>query len=157
MQDDFTLMVLKCDGDVEQREVKEIVLENRKDVILTIRRFIMEEARRLPFRPEELSHIEIAVGEAATNALIHGQSPDPKHNKISVACEVAEDYLRIRIEDDGISFTPNVESVKAPPLMADRGRGIFIMKSLMDDLSYETLPKGTALTMLKRLESKNLH
>lgn len=157
MQDDFTLMVLKCDGEVEQREIKEIVLENRKDVILAIRRFVMDEARRLPFKPEELSHIDIAVGEAATNALIHGQSPDPTHNKVRISCEVAEDYIRIRIEDDGISFTPNVQSVKAPPLMADRGRGIFIMKSLMDELSYETLPKGTAVTMLKRLGRSTLH
>lgn len=99
------------------------------------------------FRPEELSEIALAVGEACNNAVEHAGSMD----NFSVWCEFDGTSIIIRVEDKGIGFSLPTTTVERDRFQS-RGLGIFLMNHLMDKTDYATRPNsGTVLTLEKRI------
>ena len=88
---------------------------------------------------DEANAIAISVVEAGTNAIQHGNAFNEKL-PIEFCFEVEDDRLRVSVHDCGPGF--DVEKVLSSDpttpegLLAPRGRGIFIMRSLMDDVSF---------------------
>jgi serine/threonine-protein kinase RsbW len=97
-------------------------------------------------------HIAMAVREAAINAVLHGNEYDPTR-KIEVTLENTGKDLRIAIADQGRGFDP--EKVPDPlaqeNLLRGTGRGIFLIRSLMDEVHFRQLHPGTELTLVKHL------
>jgi serine/threonine-protein kinase RsbW len=98
-------------------------------------------------------HIGMAVREAAINAVLHGNEYDPAR-KIDVALENTGKDLVFVIADEGHGFKP--EDVPDPlaeeNLLRGTGRGIFLIRSLMDEVHFRQLHPGTELTLIKHLE-----
>ena len=93
--------------------------------------------------------IEIALREALLNAVIHGNHEDPhKHVYLTVVC-VADGEVSIMIRDEGAGFeSSSVADPTAPEnRMSTHGRGIYLMRALMDEVSYEQ--GGTVVYMRK--------
>ena len=87
---------------------------------------------------EESSYwMGIALREALTNAMKHGNELDPE-KKVEVALEVGADGIDIVVEDEGSGFDPAaVEDPLAPDnLLKTQGRGIFYMRKFMDKIEY---------------------
>jgi serine/threonine-protein kinase RsbW len=97
--------------------------------------------------------VDIAVREAVANAIKHGNAQDPD-KRVSVDAGVDGDVLVIRIEDEGAGFDPSALGDPRQPenLLKPSGRGIFYMRSFMDDIEYGARPGGgTVVTLRKRL------
>lgn len=97
-------------------------------------------------------HIAMAVREAAINAVLHGNEYDPTR-QIDVSLENTGDDLKISIADEGRGFDPgNVpDPLKEENLLRGTGRGIFLIRSLMDEVHFRQLHPGTELTLVKHL------
>ena len=83
-------------------------------------------------------NIPLACDEAITNAIIHGNKSDP-NKKVSIQIYVSSSRIKLRIKDQGEGF--DVESVDNPlegdNLMRSSGRGVYLMKSIMDTVVYK--------------------
>ena len=93
--------------------------------------------------------IEIALREALLNAIIHGNREDPhKHVYVTIFCGT-EGEVAITIRDEGAGFDSNsVLDPTAPEhVMSAHGRGIYLMRALMDEVSFEE--GGTVVYMRK--------
>ena len=93
--------------------------------------------------------IEIALREALLNAVIHGNREDPhKHVHLTVRCSVDEE-IWFAIQDEGAGFDSRcIPDPTAPEfLMSNHGRGIYLMRALMDEVSFEE--SGTVVHMRK--------
>jgi serine/threonine-protein kinase RsbW len=103
---------------------------------------------------EDGSHwIGMAVREAVANAIKHGNKLDVK-KKVFATFELEEHDLEITISDEGEGFDPSNVSDPLNPqnLMKTSGRGIFYMKTFMDQVSYSfNTSGGTSLVMTKNL------
>jgi serine/threonine-protein kinase RsbW len=99
-------------------------------------------------------HVTMAVREAAVNAVLHGNEYDPSR-EIAVGLENTGKDLVFTIADQGRGFNP--ESVPDPlaeeNLLRGTGRGIFLIRSLMDEVHFRQLHPGTELTLVKHLET----
>jgi serine/threonine-protein kinase RsbW len=100
--------------------------------------------------------IDVAVREAVANAIKHGNLQDPaKQVHVDLTREgQAGEWLVIRVQDEGTGFDPtDLEDPLAPEnLLKPNGRGIFYMKTFMDDIQYRVRPGGgTVVTLRKRL------
>lgn len=87
---------------------------------------------------EESSYwMDIAVREAVTNAIKHGNELDPE-KKVEIALKIGADAIDIVVEDEGGGFDPSaVEDPLAPDnLLKTQGRGIFYMRKFMDKIEY---------------------
>ena len=97
-------------------------------------------------------HVKMAVREAAVNAVLHGNEYDP-NRKIAVRLENTGKSLVFTIADQGAGFVPEeVPDPLAPEnLMRKTGRGIFLIRQLMDEVHFRQLNPGTELTLVKHL------
>lgn len=97
-------------------------------------------------------HVTMAVREAAVNAVLHGNEYDPGR-KIAVGLENTGKSLVFTIADQGKGFIPEeVPDPLAPEnLMRGTGRGIFLIRQLMDEVHFRQLNPGTELTLVKHL------
>jgi serine/threonine-protein kinase RsbW len=103
---------------------------------------------------EDGSHwIGMAVREAVANAIKHGNKLDIR-KKVNATFELSGDELEITISDEGAGFDPAKVGDPLHPqnLMKTSGRGIFFMRSFMDQVHYSFQPGGgTSLVMMKNL------
>jgi len=101
--------------------------------------------------------VGVAVRESVINAIKHGNRQDPgKEVTVEFAFEPngTSSSLVIRVSDEGIGFEPNgVADPLAPEnLLKSSGRGIFFMRSFMDDVAIARRPGGgMEVRMVKKL------
>ena len=96
---------------------------------------LIEESRSVA--GEELS-VELALREALNNAVLHGNRLDPsKLVRVYCRCELGKG-LSVVIKDQGSGFDPNAISdlSAVENLLAEHGRGILLMRSQMDEVSF---------------------
>lgn len=111
-----------------------------------------EFAAKLGFNEDSCQRIAMAVREAAVNAVLHGNAYDP-NKKVSVSCETNGDALVIRVADQGNGLDPTaVPDPLAPEnLLKQSGRGIFLIRSFMDEVRFRDLAPGTEVTLVKKM------
>ncbi len=106
---------------------------------------------------EETKHwILMALREALANAIKHGNAQDLQ-KRVHLEMDVTGETLRIRIQDEGSGFDPGtVEDPLAPEnKLKTSGRGIFYMKTFMDDVRFRQLEGGgMEILLTKNLAQK---
>lgn len=101
---------------------------------------------------DERFRTTMAVREAAVNAVLHGNDYDPA-KKILVSFENTGQSLVIKISDEGKGLDPDTLPDPLAPenLLRGTGRGIFLIRSFMDEVHFRKLDPGTELTLVKNL------
>jgi serine/threonine-protein kinase RsbW len=101
---------------------------------------------------DERFRIGMAVREAAVNAVLHGNEYDPA-KQIAVSLENTGKSLVISIADQGKGLDPDTLPDPLAPenLLRGTGRGIFLIRSFMDEVHFRQLHPGTELTLIKHL------
>jgi serine/threonine-protein kinase RsbW len=102
---------------------------------------------------EEVSFgIEMALREAVTNAMVHGNQED-ESKSVEVIFNCHDNELEIEVRDQGEGFDPAKvpDPTNAENLLKTSGRGIFLMRTFMDEVEWLNRPEGgTAVRMMKR-------
>jgi len=109
---------------------------------------IREVIDNLPLSEDVINSIMIAVTEAVNNAIIHGNKSD-KNKHVNIHSIVFDDVLEIRIKDEGRGFIlSNIPNPLLPEnLTKDSGRGIFIIRSLVDGFKINSMTDGTEVVL----------
>jgi len=95
--------------------------------------------------------INLVLTEAMSNAIKYGSS-DACEECVHILINITENELLIRIFDYGQGFDINEIAVPDFNLLEDRGRGIFLIKALMDSVTYTRKSSGNILEMVKQLD-----
>jgi serine/threonine-protein kinase RsbW len=103
--------------------------------------------RLLKFEEDGLVWMEVAIRESVINAIKHGNHHDPaKHVRVefSITPADAPERLLITVRDEGEGFDPEeLPDPLAPEnVLKSSGRGIFFMRSFMDDVVIARHPEG---------------
>jgi len=101
---------------------------------------------------DERFRVTMAVREAAVNAVLHGNEYDPA-KQIAVSFENTGSALVFTIADQGRGLdAEKLPDPLAPEnLLRGTGRGIFLIRSFMDEVHFRQLHPGTELTLVKNL------
>jgi serine/threonine-protein kinase RsbW len=108
------------------------------------RRGIADFAHACGFSEGEVADIRLAAGEALSNAVEHGGHAA---GKFSVLCTFEGAELVIEISDAGTGFPAPREITSVTPDHRGRGFGIFLMRRLMDDVSFSS--NGTVVRLIR--------
>jgi len=104
---------------------------------------------------DKLNNLNLAVSEALSNAMVHGNKLDPNKN-VTIKLDIDEDKITLTVKDCGSGF--DLENLPNPTdpenLLKDSGRGIYIMKTFIDEVSYNFSPEGTELKLVLYLNNK---
>ncbi len=137
---------------IEESQVR-IAIGSRYDHIDLIQSVVDDALARLGLEDDSRHWVGIAVREAVANAIKHGNQQDPSKDVV-VELAIDGEQAVIRVQDAGDGFDPQgVRDPLAPEnLLQPNGRGIFYMKSFMDEITYANAPGGgTVVTMRKKL------
>ena len=96
--------------------------------------------------------IEMAVREAVTNAMVHGNQED-ETKSVEVVSSCLENAVEIEVSDQGEGFDPTSVPDPTDPanILKTSGRGIFLIRNFMDEVEWFARPEGgTTLRMVKR-------
>ena len=110
-----------------------------------------EFAREMEFDRDQVECVALSVVEATTNAIQHGNGYDPD-KPVELTFQRDGTRLIVTVEDQGEGFDPGaIPDPLAPEnLLKESGRGIFICRSFMDEVAFETgRAGGTLIRMVK--------
>lgn len=96
----------------------------------------------------QMHKMMVSLTEAVNNAILHGNKSD-RTKKVHVRCELLPGWLAVSVSDEGKGFKP--EKVRNPlrkkNLLKESGRGIFLMRTLMDKVEFEMGTSGARVTL----------
>ena len=127
----------------------------RVEFLDQLREFVGLHARTAGFAEKDVYSIQLAADEAASNIIEHAYSGKPGES-IDLTCEFEKDGLRITFIDQGKPFDPS--KVEKPDLKAHLSKrkigclGVYLMRTLMDEVHYKVTSAGNELVLVKRKE-----
>jgi serine/threonine-protein kinase RsbW len=128
-----------------------LTIGSRLELLSEVHALIAELTRQYDLGEETGDALTIAVIEAGTNAIQHGNVfADDK--SVAFEFKVLPDSIVIRVDDFGQGFDPRkvLNPTDEAQLMNPHGRGLFLMRELMDEVTFETRPDhGTSVILRK--------
>lgn len=102
---------------------------------------------------DDRDNLAIAITELTNNAIMHGNKFDHK-KKVIISFYFDNNEVCVYIKDQGTGFDPTTIGNPLDPenLLKESGRGIFILKSIMDDVQFQVSGQGTEVKIIKKIE-----
>jgi serine/threonine-protein kinase RsbW len=114
---------------------------------------VAEFMNRLGIAEDVAFGVDMAVREAVTNAVLHGNKLDDA-KEVGLKLRNTSEVFEISVHDQGSGFDPNEvpDPTRDENILKTSGRGIFFMRNFMDEVVWSADPKGgTNVRMIKKL------
>ena len=137
---------------------RDLVLELPSDVrsIEHAVEYVVQRCQRCDDYEDRLRlNFRVGLTEALSNAMVYGNGHDPEKN-VRIEVTLVGGALRARVTDEGSGFDPASipDPTTAGNLMKDGGRGLFLMRKLLDEVSYNE--RGNSVTLVLRLDERSV-
>ena len=152
--DDLTMLCLKYIGEPDDScDDCTITIDSEVSEIPKAVEFVAGKAEVLPFSPKVRNQIEVAVDEIISNIVYYAYGEGKGKATVGVSCD--DKGITITVEDSGIPYNPLEKEDPDITLSAEErgigGYGIFIVKKVMDEITYNYSEGKNILTMRKFL------
>jgi len=134
-------------------ETTELRFPSRVEAVDQAAASVSEFLSRAGVGEDALFGIDMAVREAVTNAVSHGNRLD-ETKFIEVGLRSSPGSFEITVHDQGPGFNPSVipDPTLEENILKTSGRGIFFMRNFMDEVEWSSDPRGgTTVRMTKKL------
>ena len=114
--------------------------------------YVMQRCRTCETYQKRLRlNFRVGLTEALTNAMLYGNAHD-QSKRVRVEVTLENGRLEARVTDEGSGFDPSTIPDPTEPenILKSSGRGLFLMRQLLDEVSYND--QGNQVTLVLRLE-----
>ena len=128
-------------------KVISIKIPSKRENVRVAENFIEEAKIKCLIKDDLYGNIMVAVIESVSNAIIHGNKQD-ENKQVDLELCVANKEISVEVTDEGIGYDyKNIPDPTLPEnLEKPGGRGVFIMKSLCDKISFND--KGRKIKLI---------
>ncbi len=132
-----------------EQKTYHLEIESDSKNLITVEEFIHFFAVELNLSEDKINGLLLAITEATTNAIKHGNKSD-KNKLVFIDVFSDNEYLTIKIKDQGEGFDPAKLPDPTHPdnLLKDSGRGVYLMKIYLDEIIFNKTVDGME-TILK--------
>ena len=117
-----------------------------------LRQAVQEFVREVGFSGRQIQSITLAVDEAVGNVIKHAYE-GREDGELTVKLHADDGGVEVRICDCGAPFDPTAEEPPPPEELRPGGRGLFLIREIMDDVQYGRENGANVFRMSKRLPS----
>ena len=123
-------------------------MASRRDAVAPTVDRILEAVAPAGLDEDRLTDLADALAEALSNAAVHGHRLDPKR-RVAIVLVVEPGCVVVEVSDSGIGFDAHAVRDPTSPerQLAPGGRGIFLMRRLVDEVSYNASGNTVRLTV----------
>ncbi len=131
------------DGGINQ----EVKLASKVESLIEIEQCVDKICEQYHIEEDNYGNILIAISEAVNNAITHGNNFDPSKS-VRLNIEGTSSKLIFVVEDEGVGFDPNAIPDPTLPENLEKlsGRGVFLMRSLADDVEFSNNGRSVKLS-----------
>ncbi|MGD8563640.1 MAG: response regulator [Desulfarculaceae bacterium] len=133
----------------EVRQISYIKVPSQVDTVPQVIQHISFSAVTAAFAVQDLNNnLKLALVEGITNAMEHGNNWNSA-KKVIIHSEVTSRILNVSIKDEGNGFDPQElpDPTDGANLLCERGRGVFLMQAIMDEVTF--VPPGNEVILRK--------
>ena len=136
---------------IKNQNCYQMVIESDLSNVQKVEKIVEKIAKYMKFSEEEQDSLAISVTEIVGNAIVHGNKKD-KNKKVTVDFDYKDDTITVSIQDEGDGFNEKTIANPLEPenLLKESGRGIFIVRALMDEVDFIRSKKGTTVRLVKK-------
>jgi serine/threonine-protein kinase RsbW len=118
-------------------ETRSVTFPSLKENVALVEKFVDEICQFYSIGDENYGNILVAVTEAVSNAIYHGNRLNPEKD-VRFYYETKENNLCFTVEDQGKGYNPDTLPDPTDPenLESPNGRGVFLMRKLTDDIKF---------------------
>jgi serine/threonine-protein kinase RsbW len=140
---------------LEKPEISDnrIAIPSDPALIAVVDEFLEGKLREQGIRGDIITDIAICASEIVNNGIYHGNKQD-RTKQVSLELSFSDDEVEITVTDQGDSFDPQQvpDPVAQENLLREVGRGIFIVRQLMDRVEIRsTATGGTVVVFAKKI------
>ena len=134
-------------GKIQELELK---IPSNPELIGEVDRQIEDLTQRVGYDQVTCGKIIVAVNEAVKNAILHGNKCD-KSKEVVITSQCSSELFCIHICDFGGGFdTESIPDPRSPDnLLKESGRGVLMIRFLMDQVDFDISDRGTNVTLIK--------
>ena len=152
--DDLTMLVVRfTNPSPASGSVRRLKLRNDINEIPRLQGFIQTLSDDIDLDHAQAMSLNLALEEAVSNVMLYAY-PEGTEGQVEVEAAILDDRLEFKVSDSGVAFDPTV--ARAPDLAADLkdrpigGLGIFLVKRIMDQVTYTRENGKNILSMTKK-------
>jgi len=136
------------------KKIKHFVVENQIEELSALAEGIDNLAEKWDLSQALAMNINLVIEEALTNVIFHAFTDNDKH-EIKISVSLNNNFLIIKITDNGIPFNPLEQKQPDINLPAEErpvgGLGIFLISQIMDEMHYARQKNQNILTLNKSI------
>lgn len=124
-----------------------IEIPSLMDNIRIVESFVDNTKEKYQLTDDVYGNIMVAVIESVNNAIVHGNKSNKSKN-VQLSAHFDPDFIRFKITDEGNGFNFNILPDPTAPENLEKtgGRGIFLMKHLSDEVTFNNDGREVVLT-----------
>jgi serine/threonine-protein kinase RsbW len=132
-------------------ETTEFVLPSRIEAVNMAASAAAEFVKRSALGEDAAFGVDMAVREAVTNAVLHGNRQD-EAKAVEVGFKRSQSEIEITVRDEGEGFDPGSVADPTDPqnIMKTSGRGILFMRTFMDEIQWSRHPEGGTVVRMRK-------
>jgi serine/threonine-protein kinase RsbW len=132
-------------------ETTELVLPSRIEAVNMAASAAAEFVKRSALDEDAAFGVDMAVREAVTNAVLHGNRQD-EAKAVEVGFKRLPSEIEITVRDEGEGFDPGSVPDPTDPqnILKTSGRGILFMRTFMDEIQWSRHPEGGTVVRMRK-------
>lgn len=132
-------------------ETLELSIESKLEFVDMVSSVVKSVSTKMGFEEDDANWIELAVHEAVINAISHGNKYSSE-KQVDVKFVIEQDAFTVYIRDQGEGFDLALlpDPTDADNLLKPSGRGIFYMRTFMDEVEFSSHPEGGNIVRLTK-------
>ena len=137
---------------VKNSQIIKLEIPSLMDFVYLLDAVITEILQQMGFDRDATDQVNLAVIEAGTNAIKHGNREEPrKRAYFDFMLHPEELVVIVRDEGEGFDAQTTEDPLNPENLLNSSGRGLFLMEACMDSVDFSQ--NGTVVTMTKNITS----
>lgn len=128
---------------------KSLEIDSKPENLELVENFVNTFSSEIGINKKKIPGLLLSMTEAVTNAIKHANKYDV-NKKVFIDVCVEKSKLILKIKDQGKGFDPDTIPDPTEPenLLKDSGRGLFLMRFYMEELSFNITSEGTETTLV---------
>lgn len=134
-------------------ETIELSIDSKIEFVDLVASVTKSVTAKMEFEEEDASWIELAVHEAVINAIMHGNK-SAADKQVDVRFVTEQNALTVFVRDHGSGFDPSQlpDPTDSDHLLNPTGRGIFYMRTFMDEVEHSIHPEGGSVVRMRKVK-----